>query len=100
MRAITSEAVSAFYNNETFSKSNTEVVVDGDLTVMTLFGNAIAQNTPEGLFISLAGWATPTTKERLNNLRGVSIHQKKFVQYLTTPSGQQVMDKKEWYHIQ
>jgi hypothetical protein len=82
MRAITRESVDAFIGNYQFNKSNTRVA-DRD---MYLFGNLIAKRTPEGIFISNAGWESNTTKERLNGILSRigsdRISQKKGVWYI------------------
>lgn len=85
MRKITEEAVTHFYNGTTFKKSNTEVEVFPEVTILKLYGNEIAwlYNDPlKTLTITDAGWATNTTKERLNGLKGVSINQVKGSWYL------------------
>lgn len=92
MRAITFNAVQAFNNNKKFKQSNTEVTISPDefgvATCLMLHGNMIAHkytNLVNGKFdlsISACGWLTPTTKERLNGLDGVSICQRKGVWYL------------------
>jgi len=65
-------------NAEPFKKSNMEVEVLPNVTVLKLFGNRIAYryNDPERtLSITNCGWNTATTKERLNALPDVSIQQ-------------------------
>ena len=49
MRPITAKAVQKFLNAETFKMSNTEVEVLANVTILKLFGNAIAYryNDPE-----------------------------------------------------
>lgn len=85
MKQITMEAVYAFENARRFKKGNMSVEVLPNVTVMKLFGNAIAYlyNDPERtLSITSAGWFTKTTKERLNGLKGVRITQHKWDWYL------------------
>lgn len=84
MRKITKQAAAAFIKNENFKKSNTEVQAYGAITRLFLHGNLIAEkNNKTGVTeITNAGWATNTTKERLNALPGVSIHQKNWLWYL------------------
>jgi len=65
-------------NAEPFKKSNMEVEVLPNVTILKLFGNRIAYryNDPERtLSITNCGWNTVTTKERLNALPDVSIQQ-------------------------
>lgn len=53
-----------------------------DGNTLYLHDNAIARHTADGIEISMAGWETVTTRERLNGLPGVSISQRAGVQYL------------------
>ena len=85
MRLITKKSVEAFNNAKAFKNSNTEVVVLPNVTVMKLFGNEIAYryNDPKRtLSVTNCGFKTNTTKERLNAISGVNIHQKQGVWYL------------------
>jgi hypothetical protein len=62
-----------------------EVEVLPNFTILKLHGNRIAYryNDPEKtLSISNCGWFSNTTKERLNAIPGVSIHQKNWEWYL------------------
>jgi len=85
MKSITSKAIEKFLNAETFKSSNTIVEVLPNVTILKLFGNAIAYryNDPkQTLSITNCGWETATTKERLNALPNVRIQQKKGIWYL------------------
>lgn len=85
MRKITKKAVDAFYNATKFKKNNTEIEVLPNVTIMKLCGNEIAyryNNPGETLMITSAGYETSTTKERLNGIIGVNIHQFKGQWYL------------------
>lgn len=64
MRNITFDSVDAFVENRNFKKQNMEVN-NGKLF---LHGNKIAEKSNGKLFITCAGWATNTTKERLNEV--------------------------------
>jgi hypothetical protein len=82
-RKITKESVAAFLMGQKFSKSNMKVEVDGEFTKLKLHGNTIATIDTLGvLSISNAGWASNTTKERLNGLPNVRINQKNWNWYL------------------
>lgn len=59
-----------------------ETYLNSDLRRLKLHGNTIAELSADGLFITSAGWKTPTTKERLNGLPGVHIQQKNFQWFL------------------
>ena len=85
MRKITKESVDAFMNARPFRKSNMEIKVLPNVTIMCLFGNEIAYryNDPDRtLSITDAGWQTDTTKERLNAIDGVRITQSNWEWYL------------------
>ena len=85
MRLITKQSVEAFMNAQKFKKANMSVEVLPNVTILKLYNNAIAYryNDPQRtLTIDSCGWFTPTTKERLNALPGVSIQQKSFKWYL------------------
>ncbi len=53
-----------------------------DGNALYLHGNKIAERRGGVLWVTLAGWPTVTTRERLNGLSGVRVTQKKGVQYL------------------
>ena len=83
MRKITSEAVDKFLSREPFKKSNMQVDECYGQFRLKLHGNVIAVlDEFNMLSISNAGWESNTTKERLNGLPNVRIHQRKFVWYL------------------
>jgi len=80
MRTITEKSIEKFLNAETFKSGNTSVEVLPNVTILKLFGNAIAYqyNDPEKtLSITNCGYETATTKERLNGLPNVKINQTK-----------------------
>ena len=68
MRNITEQATQAFFEGRNFKLSNTEVHADATGVYLKLWGNLIAKRVGERVSISLAGYNTQTTKERL---RGV-----------------------------
>jgi hypothetical protein len=78
MRKITSKITEAFLAGRTLRSGND--ATDG--TTLSLHGNVIARRAGDTLHITHAGWPTNTTKERLNGLPGVSIHQKAGQWYL------------------
>jgi len=82
-RKITSEAVSAFLQRRQFSKSNMKVTFKYGTFQLQLHGNTIATIDELGvLSVSNAGWASNTTKERLNGIPGVRVHQKNWTWFL------------------
>jgi hypothetical protein len=85
MRKVTSAAIAAFMNAERFSMGNTVVEVQPNVTILRLHGNAIAyryNDEKRTLSVTNAGWASNTTKERLNGIPNVQVSQKKGVWYL------------------
>ena len=90
MRKITEKAVNAFESNIDFKSSNTKVC-RGDYY---LHDNKIAEFTSlfpndknKSINITLAGWNTNTTRERLNGLKGVRV---------TTKQGQAYLNGEKW----
>lgn len=82
MRKITEQAIRAFNNNEKFTSGNTKVRVEYGVTRLLLWDNTIAHKKNGNLFVSLCGYNTVTTRERLNGLDGVSITSRNFTPYL------------------
>ena len=82
MRQITKESIRNFLDCVPYKKSNTEVVREGTIYYLKLFGNKIAAIDNGRMWISNAGWDSNTTKERLNGLPNVRINQSKGVWYL------------------
>jgi hypothetical protein len=85
MKLITKQSIEAFMDARPFKKSNMQVEVQPNVTILRLFGHAIAYryNDPDNtLSISNCGWQTNTTKERLNAIPGVRIQQKNWEWYL------------------
>lgn len=72
MRKITRQAAEAFRDGRKFSQGNTTVTgytVDGTQCArMYLHGNEIAFKFGKEILLTLAGWPTVTTRERLNGL--------------------------------
>tara|TARA_Y100001937_G_scaffold11953_1_gene14965 strand:+ start:3061 stop:3405 length:345 start_codon:yes stop_codon:yes gene_type:complete len=100
MRKITQDAARAFKQGKKFSRDNTRVEVKKDLrfaddnvTQLYLHGHCIAEQTVNSLHISLCGWPTMTTRERLNGLLDTlniqkHLYQKKHEQYIFDRSTQ------------
>lgn len=77
MRKIGRDASRAFLSGTPRIIGNTRVEVAGDTVVLRLHGNAIARSAPcvsggRVLEVPLAGWPTPTTRSRLNDLFAVA----------------------------
>jgi hypothetical protein len=76
-KKITSDSIKALLDGVPFKRGNTEVVREGSIYYLKLFGNKIIARKGDGrIWISNAGWFSNTTKERLNGLPIVKITQK------------------------
>lgn len=99
MRKITQEAAAAFFVDGKYSNSNTLVSCGS----MYLHGNKIAWRKSDGsVEFSLAGWNTPTTRERLNGVLsncGFMVRTKLGTPYLwNTKTGEKIELKSHfWY---
>jgi hypothetical protein len=85
MKKITAQMRDAFLDGKPFRRDNTEVRIEDRTIAIYLFGNKIAARSkdyPERIMITNCGWDTVTTKERLNALPNVRIHQKNYHWYL------------------
>ena len=91
MRQVTEKIVSAFLRKEYRRIGNTWT----DGRTIWLHGHSIAEFRTDGLWITNAGWPTPTTKERLNGIPDVSIVQKKGQWYLNGHAW-----NGEWVHVE
>ena len=84
---ITTESIYALESRVPFKKSNTEVVGEGSIYYLKVFGNKIAAVTPLGkIWITNAGCKSTAPynaiKERLNGFQFACIHQRKGGWYL------------------
>tara|TARA_B000000557_G_scaffold77247_1_gene61842 strand:- start:1166 stop:1447 length:282 start_codon:yes stop_codon:yes gene_type:complete len=92
MRKITKEIRDAFMSQQKKSIGNT--FTDGQN--VWLHGNKIVRRDDNGkIFATLAGWNTPTTRERVNGITGLNFHQKNFVAML----GDSAIDPSEWFEV-
>lgn len=89
MRKITHDATDAFIHGIDFRRDNTEVAPTDRSIALYLHGNRIARGDMETgkITLTLAGWPTVTTRERLNGLLSritpyLSIYQSGGEQYL------------------
>ena len=75
MRKVTEQIKNAFCQGLSLTVGNTKT----DGTSVFLHGNEIIRRDISGLvFATLAGWNTPTTRERVNGIAGMSFHQVNF----------------------
>jgi hypothetical protein len=64
MRKITRDIADAFRARQSLTRSgNGATSTDGE--AIYLHGNRIVERRDDGVYVSTAGWDTPTTKERL-----------------------------------
>ena len=90
MRKVTQQIKQAFEQGKSLKVSNTRT--DGQ--TVWLHGNAIIMRDPDGLVRwSLAGWNSPTTRERVNGIANAGVHQVKFEPILNG----QVIDSFDWF---
>jgi hypothetical protein len=90
MRKVTERIKDAFEQGKSLKVDNTET--DGQ--TVWLHGNAIIKRDGWGVVEwSLAGWNTPTTRERINGILGVGVHQVKFEPVLNG----EVIDSSDWH---
>jgi hypothetical protein len=91
MRKVTKNAVNAFKADNKFSGSNTNVLTYKAGTQMILHKNIIAEKyfkmPHDKISISLSGWNTVTTRERLNGIlkaynRQYAIAQRNYEPYI------------------
>ena len=90
MRKVTEQIKQAFEQGKSKKVGNTET--DGN--TVWLHGNAIVKRDPDGLVRwSLAGWNTPTTRERVNGIANANVFQFKFEPVLNG----EVIDENDWF---
>ena len=92
MRKVTQQIKQAFERRQPLSVGNT--MTDGN--TVWLHGNAIVKRDPDGLVRwSLAGWNTPTTRERVNGIANAGVHQVKFEPVLNG----HIIDPSDWFAV-
>ena len=90
MRKVTEQIKQAFEQGKSKKVGNTET--DGN--TVWLHGNAIVKRDPDGLVRwSLAGWNTPTTRERVNGIANANVFQFKFEPVLNG----EVINANDWF---
>lgn len=90
MRKVTEKIKQAFEQGKSLKIDNTET--DGQ--TVWLHGNAIVKRDPDGLVRwSLAGWNTPTTRERVNGIANANVFQFKFEPVLNG----EIIDSSDWF---
>jgi len=92
MRKVTQQIKKAFEQGTSLKIGNTRT----NGTSVFLHGNEIVKRDPSGLVMAtLAGWNTPTTRERVNGITGLGIHQSNFVPMLNN----QEIDSFDWISV-
>jgi len=90
MRKVTQQIKHAFEQGTSKKVGNTET----DGKTVWLHGNAIVKRDPDGLVRwSLAGWNTPTTRERVNGIVNAGVCQVAFEPVLNG----QAIDSSDWF---
>tara|TARA_B110000483_G_C17976247_1_gene457885 strand:+ start:362 stop:670 length:309 start_codon:yes stop_codon:yes gene_type:complete len=90
MRQVTQQIKQAFNQGTSLKVGNTRT--DGQ--TVWLHGNAIVKRDADGLVKwSLAGWNTPTTRERVNGIANADVCQFKFEPVLNG----QIIDSSDWF---
>lgn len=64
--------VDAFYRQESYYRTVLNTTTDGRR--LALYNNVIAEHRDDGLYVTLAGWPTATTCDRLSLLPNVRVH--------------------------
>ena len=106
MRQISKDASQAFWNGQSFKRSNTEVRMTNVTVEFYLHGNLIAERSLlfDILRINHCGWPTVTTKERLNAILNVGgyrdrIYQKDYSWYISKDLEKDVPMLRGWNEI-
>ena len=90
MRKVTEQIKEAFEQGESKTVGNTRT----DGTSVFLHGNEIVRRDVSGLVLAtLAGWNTPTTRERVNGITGMGFHQ---VNHRACLNGEPI-DSSDWF---
>jgi hypothetical protein len=90
MRKVTEQIKKAFQQGKSLKAGNTRT--DGQ--TVWLHGNAIVKRDADGLVRwSLAGWNTPTTRERVNGIANAGVCQVNFEPIL---NGQEI-NSSDWF---
>lgn len=102
MRKVTEKIADAFYAKRKLRVSNT--YTDGQ--AVWLYGNKIVERRRDGIWVSLAGWNTLTTRERLNGIlhKGfgsrAGVGSVKGIPILHMPSNSDFIKDDEWINVE
>jgi len=101
MRKVTEQIGNALANSQPKKVSNT--VTDGE--TVWLHGNKIVNRVSSGKFlVTLAGWPTPTTRERINGIMrelGIDFHifQRNYEQFAVYNGEKFELNDNEWFLV-
>ena len=98
MRKVTKQIAEAFAEGRNKAISNTTCI----LGQVFLHGNRIAEKDPKtgDIYMSLSGWNTPTTRERLNGIAEVLGLDVRFSQKNFEPClNGSVIDSYKWHKV-
>jgi len=98
------EAARAFWHGKNFTRGNTRVRVHDRVVTLSLYGNVIAVRRTDRDYaqVSLAGWNTVTTRDRLNAVvgwLGATVFQHNWVPYLSRMGEKKEMEPNLWYTV-
>ena len=101
MRKVTEQIGNALANSQEKRVGNT--VTDGN--TVWLHGNEIVRRNSSGKFsVTMAGWPTPTTRERINGIMqvlGIDFHifQHNYEQYAVYNGSKHLLDSSDTFHL-
>lgn len=99
MRQVSKKISAAFMQRKSAKCGNTRT--DGN--TIWLHGNPIARwNDDDSFEVTLADWPTVTTRERLNSLPAVRVHQHKKKQFICDPFTtvpHMIHDLQDWFRV-
>ena len=106
MRKVTEKTCTAFLTGTLANCGNTWTAINGNEILLVLHGKVIAKRSIEdnsSVQVTLAGWPTVTTRDRLNGLCHLlgngRFYQKDHEQYFTTPQGDVPIDCHDWIRL-
>lgn len=106
MRKVTETTCKAFLSGKVVKCSNTWTAITGNNIELILHGKTIAKRSIDDnsiVQVTLAGWPTVTTRDRLNGLCHMlgkgRFYQKAHEQYFDSPQGEVSIDCHDWIRL-
>ena len=93
MRKVTRDIKTAFAKGERKQSGNTTCCGQS----VFLHGNKIIERRGNGVWWTLAGWPTPTTRDRINGILEVGVYQKEGIQWVNRGKVALEIDPDKWY---